>query len=373
MKINLLGLTKQQLQTEMVSLGAKAYSGSQLFKWIHYFRQADFATMTNLSKALRAKLADNYEVIPPELKIISENIATDGTIKWLIRVSGGSIIETVLIPKGKRYTLCVSSQAGCMLNCSFCQTARQGFSKNLTAAEIIGQVWLASNKLDKPITNVVMMGMGEPLLNFAPLKNALSIMRDEEGYQLPRRRVTVSTSGVVPEIYRLAKECDVTLAISLHAPTDQLRNILVPLNKKYPIANLLQAARDFVVATKNDKVTIEYVMLQNINDSITHAKQLIKILHNVPCKINLIPFNVFAGAGYQSSCPETIKKFSQVLSKAGFVVTVRESRGRDIAAACGQLAGQVKDITKRSERYRTKSSINKLEYQVYQTNNSKLG
>lgn len=349
MKINLLGLSKEELQALMITIGAKAYNGTQIFKWIHHFGIDDFSKMTDLSKNLRNILMQDYSIIPP--KVISEHIAIDGTTKWLVEVSGGSIIETVFIPKPNRSTLCISSQAGCMLNCSFCQTARQGFSKNLSSAEIIGQLWLANKKIDKKITNVVMMGMGEPLLNFDAVKQALSIMRDEMGYQLPRRRVTVSTSGVVPEIYRLAKECDVTLAISLHAPTDELRNILVPINKKYSIANLLTACKDFVMSTLNSRITIEYVMLKDVNDSIAQAKHLSKILQQLPCKINLIPFNGFFGANYQSSSMETIKQFSQVLMQAGFVVTIRATRGQDIDAACGQLAGKVKDKTKRSERY----------------------
>jgi 23S rRNA (adenine2503-C2)-methyltransferase len=348
-KTNLLGFTKKSLQEAMISIGGKSYNGDQVFKWIHRFGISDFHQMTDVSKSFRDALAQQYEVKPP--KIISEHIATDGTIKWLVEISGGSIIETVFIPKLKRSTLCISSQAGCMLNCSFCQTAKQGFSKNLSADEIIGQLWLANNRLNQPITNVVMMGMGEPLLNFVALKDALNIMRDDFGYSLPRRRVTVSTSGVVPEIYKLAQECDVTLAVSLHAPTDELRNKLVPINKKYPIANLLDACKYFVSATKNNKVTIEYVMLRDVNDSIEQAKKLSNMLQKLPCKINLIPFNFFPGAEYQQSSMETIKRFSQVLIKSGFVVTIRETRGRDIDAACGQLAGKFKDRTKRSERY----------------------
>jgi len=353
-KINLLGVTKEELQEMMVAIGGKPYNGTQIFKWIYHFGIDDFSKMTDLSKNLRNILVQNYEIVPP--KIISEHIANDGTIKWLIEVSGGSIIETVFIPKPKRTTLCISSQAGCIMNCSFCQTGKQGFSKNLSCTEIIGQLWLANKKLNKSITNVVMMGMGEPLLNFDAVKRSLSIMRDEISYALPRRRVTVSTSGVVPEIYRLANECDVTLAVSLHAPTDELRNTLVPINKKYPIANLLEACKNFVSVTRNTRVTIEYVMLKDINDSIAQAKYLSKILQSLPCKINLIPFNFFAGTNYQSSSMDVIKKFSQVLIQSGFVVTIRATRGQDIDAACGQLAGKVKDITSRSRRYAAQTS-----------------
>lgn len=358
MKINLLGATKEYLQQLVTTIGGKPYNGSQIFKWIHHFRVDDFSKMTDLSKNLRNVLLENFEILPP--KIIREHIAKDGTTKWLVEVTSGSIVEAVFIPKPNRSTLCISSQAGCMLDCSFCQTGKQGFSKNLYTAEIIGQLWLANQRLNKPITNVVMMGMGEPLLNFDAVKAAVNIMRDEMGYQLPRRRVTVSTSGVVPEIYRLAKETDVTLAISLHAPTDELRNVLVPINKKYPIANLLAACKDFVMSTKNSRVTIEYVMLKDVNDSPEQAKRLSKLLQQLPCKINLIPFNSFQGTNYQQSSVEAIQKFSQILIKDGFVVTIRATRGQDIEAACGQLAGKVKDKTKRSERYSASLSKSKL-------------
>ena len=352
MSINLLGLTKLELQEFIITLGGKAYNGTQIFKWIHRFLVDDFAKMTDLSKILREKLQQNCIIKAPT--IVTEQISKDGTTKWLIEVTGGSIIETVFIPSPNRSTLCISSQAGCMMNCSFCQTARQGFSKNLSCTEIIGQLWLANKKLGVPVTNVVMMGMGEPLFNFIAVKQAVNIMRDEMAYALPRRRVTVSTSGVVPEIYNLAKESDVTLAVSLHAPTDELRNVLVPINKKYPIAKLLDACKDFIKLSKNSKITIEYVMLKNINDTIVQAKQLSKILMQLPCKINLIPFNQFAGTNYQCSSMETIKEFSQILIKSGLVVTIRRSRGQDIDAACGQLAGKVNDITNRSKRYAAK-------------------
>ena len=348
-KTNLLGFTKNELQEFIVSLGGKTYNGTQVFKWIHHFKINDFSKMTDLSKNLRKVLEENCEILPP--LIVNEHIAKDGTIKWLISIAGGNIVETVFIPKGKRATLCISSQAGCILNCSFCHTAKQGFSKNLSKQEIIGQLWLAEKRLSKPMTNVVMMGMGEPLLNFSAVKSALAIMRDPLAYQLPRRRLTVSTSGVVPEIYRLAKECDVTLAISLHAPTDELRNLLVPINKKYPIATLLEACKSYISSKPNSKVTIEYVMLKDVNDSIIHAKQLMNLLKQLPCKINLIPFNPFVGTNYQSSSIENIHKFSEVLIKAGFTVTIRLTRGEDINAACGQLAGEIIDKTKRSQRY----------------------
>lgn len=349
MKINLLGLTRLELEELAVSLGGKSYNGLQIFKWIHKFGLDNFSLMTNISKSFRENLEQNCVIEAP--KIISKYVSQDGTTKWLIEVSGGSIIETVFIPSPKRSTLCISSQAGCTMNCSFCQTAKQGFSKNLSSAEIIGQLWLVNKQLELPITNVVMMGMGEPLCNFIPVKQSVNIMRDEMGYALPRKRVTVSTSGVVPEIYSLAKETDVTLAVSLHAPNDDLRNILVPINKKYPIAILLKACQDFISLSKSSKVTIEYVMLKNVNDSVLQAKCLSKILQQLPCKINLIPFNPFFGTEYSCSSMETIKNFSQILIKAGFVVTIRLTRGRDIDAACGQLAGKVNDITKRKKRH----------------------
>ena len=349
MNINLLGLTKLELQELIVTLGGKAYNGTQIFKWIHRYLVDDFAEMTDLSKNLREILRQKCVIQAP--KIIDEQVAKDGTTKWLVEVSGGSVIETVFIPSPKRTTLCISSQAGCTMNCSFCQTARQGFSKNLSCLEVVGQLWLANKKVGAPITNVVMMGMGEPLFNFIAVKKAVEIMRDEIAYALPRKRVTVSTSGVVPEIYNLAKESDVTLAVSLHASTDELRNTLVPINKKYPIANLLEACRDFIRLSKSSKVTIEYVMLKDINDSVIQAKHLSKILKQLPCKINLIPFNQFVGTNYKCSSLEVIKEFSQVLMKSGLVVTIRRTRGQDIDAACGQLAGKVKDITNRALRY----------------------
>lgn len=349
MKINLLGLTREELQQLVITMGGKAYNGTQIFKWIHHFGVDDFTQMTDLSKNFRAILQEKCVIEAPS--IVSEHIAKDGTIKWLVKVSGGSLVETVVIPSPKRTTLCISSQAGCIMNCSFCHTAKQGFSKNLTATEIIGQLWLANKHFNFKITNLVMMGMGEPLLNFVPVRQAVNIMRDELGYALPRRRVTVSTSGVVPEIYSLAKEADVTLAVSLHAPTDDLRNKLVPINKKYPIEVLLQACKDYIMLTKTSKVTIEYVMIDGVNDSTVQAELLSKLLKNLPCKVNLIPFNYFAGSEYRCSSMEKIKQFSQILMKSGLVVTIRLTRGEDIQAACGQLAGKVNDITKRSKRH----------------------
>jgi 23S rRNA (adenine2503-C2)-methyltransferase len=277
--------------------------------------------------------------------------AVDGTHKWLLRVPGDNIIETVFIPEETRGTLCISSQVGCMLNCAFCSTAKQGFARNLSLDEIIGQLAIAVRKFPGRITNVVMMGMGEPLLNFEPVCQALELMRHDYAYGLSKRRVTVSTSGVVPEIARLATRTDVALAISLHAPNDELRNILVPLNRKYPIALLLDACRAYIGDSQRRTVTMEYVMLRNVNDSLANAKQLRQLLKNVPCKVNLIPFNPFPGIQYERSTPEMIAAFQQELMRGGLVVTVRKTRGEDISAACGQLAGSVRDRTHRQERF----------------------
>lgn len=348
---NLLNYTRLELKNLMIHLGFKAYHGDQIFKWIHGNGIIDFNQMTNLSKNLRDLLLNNYQILLPN--VINSSISNDGTNKWLVAVAGKSIVETVLIPQAGRNTLCISSQAGCTLNCDFCHTGKQGFSTNLTTAEIIGQLWLAKFKFNHNITNVVMMGMGEPLLNFSAVHPALTMMRDEMGYHLPRKRVTVSTAGVVPMIYKLADSSEVSLAISLHAPTDDLRNILVPLNKKYPIKELIEACKYFVKVQdfSKSRITIEYVMLQGVNDSILHAKQLGKLLQQIPCKINLIPFNPFNGANYKTSSLDDIKKFSQTLMQAGFIVTIRLTRGQDIEAACGQLAGKIQDRTKRNARF----------------------
>lgn len=354
---NLLGMDRAALQEFFRTRGEQPYRAVQLLKWIHNRGIADFNLMTDMSKALRASLQENCVIQPPEIQ--SEHVAKDGTRKWLVAIPGGSLIETVFIPEKKRGTLCISSQVGCVLNCSFCSTARQGFARNLTVAEIIGQLWIARDRLrqvtDSPlcteITNVVMMGMGEPLLNLEAVAPALSIMRDELGYALPRRRVTVSTSGVVPAIDELAAISDVSLAVSLHAPNDALRNELVPINKKYPLKELLAACKRYVSSNKRYFITMEYVMLNGVNDSIDHAKQLVKLLRGVPCKINLIPFNPFPDAPYTCSTEEAILDFSNVLSDHDMVCTTRKTRGDDIDAACGQLVGKVLDRTKRSQRY----------------------
>ncbi len=356
---NLLGMDRNALQEFFKARGEQPYRAVQLLKWIHNRGIIDFNLMTDISKGLRTSLQENCVIQAPEIS--SEHVAKDGTRKWLMAIPGGSLIETVFIPEKKRGTLCISSQVGCALNCTFCSTARQGFARNLTVAEIIGQVWVAKDRLrqviDSPlctaITNVVMMGMGEPLLNFDAIVPALAIMRDEHGYALPRRRVTVSTSGVVPAIDQLATEADVALAVSLHAPNNELRSELVPINKKYNLEQLLAACKRYVSSNKRYFITMEYVMLRGVNDSVMHAKQLVKLLHGVPCKINLIPFNPFPGAPYTCSDTDTIYEFSNVLSDHNMVCTVRKTRGDDIDAACGQLVGKVLDRTKRSQRYNT--------------------
>lgn len=363
-KINLLNCDLPALVEFFVSIGEKSFRAQQVFKWIHQRGIEDFSLMTDLSKPLRERLPELCEIKAPS--IAEEHCSVDGTRKWLIRLEGGNFVETVFIPERTRGTLCVSSQIGCALNCSFCSTATQGFNRNLTTAEIIGQVWLATKRLrsvaaqmeqenpNQPspmVTNVVMMGMGEPLLNYDAVVPALAIMRDEKAYALPRRRVTLSTSGLIPYIDRLSEECDVSLALSLHAPNNELRNELVPINKKYPIAELMEACRRFVAYKPNRHITMEYVMLKGVNDKPEHAKQLVKILQGITCKVNLIPFNPFPGAPYLRSLDEDINKFKMIIAKAGYITTVRRTRGGDIDAACGQLVGRVQDKTKRNARF----------------------
>lgn len=349
-KTNLLGLTLPALKTFFVTLGEKPFRAIQVFKWIHQRGVAGFEEMTDLSKDLRTKLQDIAEIRGPEQA--QEECSKDGTVKWLLRLSDGNQIETVFIPEKDRGTLCISSQVGCVLNCRFCSTATQGFNRNLSADEIIGQLWFAARKLSQRITNVVMMGMGEPLLNYDSVVEAMSIMREDNGYCLSRRRVTLSTAGVVPQLARLSVETDVSLAVSLHAPNNALRNELVPLNKKYPIEVLMQACKDFVGHDKRRHVTMEYVMLKGVNDSKQHARELAQVLRGVPSKVNLIPFNPFPMSRFVCSEAETIQEFQTILMNAGFITTVRKTRGQDIAAACGQLKGQIVDRTNRSERLR---------------------
>ena len=357
-RVNLLGLTLPKMEEFFLSIGEKKFRGAQLIKWIHQRGVTDFDQMTNLSKTLRERLKEIAEVRPPI--VTYQGDSGDGTRKWLMEVDGGSKVETVYIPDDDRGTLCVSSQVGCSLDCSFCSTGKQGFNKNLTAAEIIGQVFLAVKSFGLPVkdsqkravTNVVMMGMGEPLLNFEPVVDAMSLMLEDQAYCLSKRRVTLSTSGVVPHLNELAKVTDVALAVSLHAPTDALRDELVPINRKYPIAVLFDSIRNYLGCLSDKRsVTFEYTMLKGVNDSDDQARELSKLAKTIRCKINLIPFNPFPGTQYEVSSRNRIYSFQRILLNDGHVATVRKTRGDDIDAACGQLAGQVADKTKRSSRY----------------------
>lgn len=358
-KINLLGLDLKALTQTMVDLGEKPFRAQQILKWIHFHSSDDFNEMTNLSKDLRQKLIERCEIKAPT--VLSEHLAKDGTRKWLFTVQGGSAVETVYIPEPERATLCISSQVGCALNCSFCHTAQQGFQRNLTSAEVIGQLWYVVKTLkkegvfkaiDRPVTNVVMMGMGEPLLNFDNVVMAINLMLDDLAYGLSKRRVTLSTSGVVPGIDNLAKVTDIALAVSLHAPNDALRTELVPINKKYPIQVLLEACKRYLKDDKRRRITMEYVMLKGINDKPEHAYELIRVLKDVPSKVNLIPFNPFFGTKYERSDEKTINHFQDILMEAGLVTMKRKTRGDDIDAACGQLAGKVQDRTQRSLKFK---------------------
>ncbi|AMP89803.2 TPA: 23S rRNA (adenine(2503)-C(2))-methyltransferase RlmN [Legionella pneumophila] len=355
-KVNLLNYNYSQLRELLMAWDEKPFRAQQLFQWIHQVGIRDFTQMTNLGKVLRNKLSQLACVDLPE--IVACQKSADGTHKWLLKLECGNCIETVFIPEANRGTLCVSSQVGCALNCSFCSTAKQGFNRNLSTAEIIGQVWLAARELsnnngthDKKITNVVMMGMGEPLLNFDNVVSAMNIMMDDLAYGLSKRRVTLSTSGVLPEMERLREVSPVALAVSLHAPTDELRNELVPINKKYPLSQLISLCKRYFKDEPRRKVTFEYVMLKGVNDQPEHASQLIKLLHNVPAKVNLIPFNPFPLTQYQRSSQEAIDAFREKLMKHGINTITRKTRGDDIDAACGQLAGEVKDKTSRSQRW----------------------
>ena len=362
-KVNLLGLSRQQLEAFFTDLGEKRFRAQQVMKWIHHQGVIDFAAMSNLGKGLREKLEALATITPPE--IADQQDSADGTRKWAIRVAGGALVEAVLIPEAGRATLCVSSQVGCSLDCKFCSTGKQGFQRDLTAAEIIGQVWLAINSYSgwqsgkgRVVTNVVMMGMGEPLLNFDNVVSAMSLMTDDLAYGLSKRKVTLSTSGVVPALDRLAEFSDVSLAVSLHAPNDEIRNKIVPINRRYPIQQLLQSAKSYIDAQSDRKrvVTIEYTLLAGVNDQPEHARELSTLLKDFPCKINLIPFNHFPNSGFDRPSGNAVSRFWQVLVDAGFIVTVRSTRGDDIDAACGQLVGEVVDRTRRSERYRQLNS-----------------
>lgn len=372
MTVNLLDFDAKSLTGFCAEIGEKPFRAKQLMRWIHQSGEADFAGMSDLAKVLREKLSATAVVEPPQ--VISDHTAADGTRKWLLSVGASNGIETVFIPERSRGTLCISSQVGCALECSFCSTGRQGFNRNLSVAEIIGQLWWANKALgegvagepapnlgsaagepaevqpparSRAISNVVMMGMGEPLANFDNVVTALDLMLDDNAYGLSRRRVTVSTSGLVPAMDRLRERCPVALAVSLHAPNDALRDQLVPINRKYPIRELMAACQRYLQSAPRDFITFEYVMLDGVNDSVAQARELVKLVRDTPCKFNLIPFNPFPDSGYQRSSPEAVRRFRDVLMQAGLVTTVRKTRGDDIAAACGQLAGQVQDKTRR--------------------------
>jgi len=353
-RVNLLDLDEAGLRGFFTSIGEKPFRSQQVLKWIFHHGQTDISAMTDLGVALRAQLQEIAGIHLPE--IIREQRSSDGTVKWLMGFHGGNAVETVYIPEPKRGTLCVSSQVGCALNCTFCSTGAQGFARNLSCSEIIGQVWLAAQALgherngQRRITNVVMMGMGEPLLNFDAVVPAMSLMRNDLGFGLAARRVTLSTAGLVPGIYRLRDTIDVALAVSLHAPVDNLRTELVPLNRKYPIAELMQACRDYVSEKHKRSVTFEYTLIDGVNDHPEHARKLVKLLRTVPSKLNLIPFNPFPGTRYRCSSADRIAEFQEIVMRGKLIATVRKTRGEDIDAACGQLVGKVQDRTRRSER-----------------------
>ena len=367
MKANLLDFDIEGLAAFCAGLGEKPFRATQLFRWIHQRGEADFSTMTDLAKSLRDKLAVSAHIAAPVL--LSQHASVDGTIKWLFDVGGGDAVEAVFIPETDRGTLCISSQAGCAVGCRFCSTGHQGFSRNLSTAEIVAQLWFAEHFLRKHlgqstrvISNVVMMGMGEPLQNYAALIPALRVMLSDHGYGLSRRRVTVSTSGVVPMVDRLALDCPVALAVSLHAPEDLLRDQLVPLNRKYPLAELLSACERYLAHAPRDFITFEYCMLDGVNDSVEQAQHLVRLLGNYGggaawCKLNLIPFNPFPASGLLCSPPPRVQAFAQVLMAAGLTTTIRKTRGQDIDAACGQLAGDVMDRTRVQERMSNQRTV----------------
>jgi len=359
-KSNLLDLEPAALQRHFADLGEKAFRATQVLRWIHQRGVADFGAMTDVARSLREKLSTSACVEPPQ--VVGDSVSGDGTRKWLIKVDGANSVESVFIPQTRRGTLCISSQAGCVLDCSFCSTGKQGFNRNLTTAEIIGQLWVARRELGsgseacaelvprRIVTNVVMMGMGEPLLNLNNVIPALRLMLDDNAYGLSRRRVTVSTSGVVPGMDRLAEECPVALAVSLHASNDALRDQLVPVNRKYPIKDLIAACNRYLDRAPRDFVTFEYVMLEGVNDSDRHAHELVALSRQVKCKFNLIPFNPFPNSGYGRSGAERIRRFAEILQRADITVTTRKTRGEAIDAACGQLAGNVADRTRRTRK-----------------------
>ena len=365
--VNLLNYSQPQLADYFANIGEKPFRAKQLMRWMHHFGVLDFSQMTDIAKSLREKLALDAEITLPNVQL--EQISNDGTRKWLIGVgekngddknSAANSIESVFIPEDDRGTLCISSQVGCALACTFCSTGAQGFNRNLSVSEIIGQLAIANKSLrseagydllsanDRIISNVVMMGMGEPLTNYDNVVTAMQIMLDDSAYGLSRRRVTLSTSGIVPAMDKLKEDCAVALAVSLHAPNDALRDVLVPINKKYPIKQLMAACNRYLERAPRDFVTFEYVMLDGINDTVEHAHELLTVIKHVPCKLNLIPFNPFPNSGYETSKPNHIRVFRDILMQAGYIVTLRKTRGDDIDAACGQLAGKVLDKTKRT-------------------------
>lgn len=355
--VNLLGLSRPEMEAFFVGLGEKPFRASQVMRWIYHNGVVSFDEMTDLSKALRARLSEIAEIRLPGL--VHEHPSADGTRKWVLRMDDDNAIEAVFIPETERGTLCVSSQVGCTLNCTFCSTATQGFSRNLSTAQIVGQVLFAARALGIPanrgshvVTNVVLMGMGEPLMNFDNVVPAMDIMMDDLGFGISKRRVTLSTAGVVPQIDRLREVSDVSLAVSLHAPNDELRNKLVPLNRKYPINELLAACKRYVAGRAPRKVTFEYVMIDGVNDTEQHARELLRLLSGVPSKVNLIPFNPFPGATWRRSSDAVIGRFREILVRAGIPTITRKTRGDDISAACGQLVGKVADRTRRQQAHR---------------------
>lgn len=357
-RANLFDYDRKGLRELFAQLGEKPYRADQVMKWIYHRHVTDFSAMTDVGKALQARLADAFDIQPPNT--LFEKQAVDGTHKWLLGMDGGNAIEAVFIPETSRGTLCVSSQIGCGLACTFCSTGTQGFNRNLSAAEIIGQVWVAAKHLgnvphhQRKLTNVVMMGMGEPLLNFDNVVTAMSVMRDDLGFGLANKRVTLSTAGLVPMIDKLGEVADVSLAVSLHAPNDELRTHLVPLNKKYPIAELLDACARYAARRPRTTITFEYTMLKGVNDQPEHARQLVKLMRRLPAKVNLIPFNPFQGTRYERSDADVIRAFQTILLNANVLTMVRRTRGDDIDAACGQLKGQVMDRTRRQAEFRRK-------------------
>lgn len=358
--VNLLNFNQPQLAEWFASMGEKPFRAKQVMRWMHHFGVHDVEQMTDIAKALREKLKTQAEIVLPTVQL--EKVSDDGTRKWLIGADAANSIETVFIPEDDRGTLCVSSQVGCALACTFCSTGAQGFNRNLSVSEIIGQLAVANRSLrqeagydmlpasERIISNVVMMGMGEPLTNYDNVVTAMQIMLDDNAYGLSRRRVTLSTSGIVPAMDRLKEDCPVALAVSLHAPNDALRDVIVPINQKYPLKELMAACNRYLEKAPRDFVTFEYVMLDGVNDTVQHAHELLELVKNVSCKFNLIPFNPFPNSGYDTSKPQQIRVFRDILMQAGYVVTVRKTRGEDIDAACGQLAGKVLDKTKRTAK-----------------------